>query len=115
MRWDADAARLQEKMAEYAFAVHSHFKGKVGYLNFLLKMTKDCDCMAKDQPEMTGDIGILSSLDPVALDTASADLVNKRAGRDQLRAGYDIDWSLQLRHGAAIGLGSMEYEMVELK
>jgi uncharacterized Fe-S center protein len=49
------------------------------------------------------------------LDTASADLVNKRAGRDQLRAGYDIDWSLQLRHGAAIGLGSMEYEMVELK
>jgi hypothetical protein len=115
MRWDADAARLQEKMAEYAYAVHNHFKGKAGYLNFLLKMTKDCDCMSRDQPEIVEDIGILSSLDPVALDTASAVLVNKRAGQDRLRAGYDIDWSLQLRHGAKIGLGSMEYEIVELK
>ena len=115
MRWDADAAGLQEKMAEYAYAVHSHFKGKVGYLNFLLKMTKDCDCMAGDQPEIVEDIGILSSLDPVALDKASADLVNKRAGKDMLRVGYDLDWSLQLKHGAKIGLGSIEYELVELE
>jgi uncharacterized Fe-S center protein len=114
MRWDTDAARLQEKMAEYAYAVHSRFGGKIGYLNFLLKMTKDCDCMSGDQPEIVADVGILSSLDPVALDQASADLLIKRAGKDVLRAGYDIDWSLQLKHGARVGLGSLEYEVLEL-
>jgi len=62
-------------------------------------MTRDCDCLAKDQPEITADVGIAASLDPVALDKASADLVNKSAGRDVLRAGYDLDWSLQLKHG----------------
>lgn len=114
MRWDEDSARLQEKMAEYAWSVSTRFKGKTGFLNFLIKMTKDCDCMAKDQPEIVNDIGILSSTDPVALDKASVDLVIKRAGKDVLRAGYDLDWSLQLKHGVKIGLGSMEYDLIEL-
>jgi uncharacterized Fe-S center protein len=115
MRWGEDSALLQEKMAEYAFAVQSRFKGKIGFLNFLMKMTKDCDCMSKDQPEIVGDVGIAASLDPVALDKASADLVIKSAGKDVLRAGYDIDWSHQLQHGAKIGLGSLDYELIELK
>jgi len=115
MRWDENSARLQEKMAEYAFAVQSKFPGKIGFLNFLIKMTKDCDCMAKDQPEIAGDLGIAASLDPVALDQASADMLVKAAGKDVLRAGYDLDWSLQLKHGAKIGLGSLDYELVELK
>jgi len=115
MRWGEDSALLQEKMAEYAFAVQSRFKGKIGFLNFLTKMTRDCDCLAKDQPEITADVGIAASLDPVALDKASADLVNKSAGRDVLRAGYDLDWSLQLKHGAEIGLGSLDYELSEMK
>jgi hypothetical protein len=115
MRWDEDSTRLQEKMAEYAWSVFSRFKGKIGFLNFLLKMTKDCDCMAKDQPEIVEDIGILSSTDPVALDKASVDLVLKRAGQDVLRLGYDLDWALQLRYGGKIGLGSMEYELIEIE
>ncbi len=114
MRWDEDSARIQEKMAEYAFAVWKRFREKAGFISFLLKITKDCDCMAKDQPEMVGDIGILSSADPVALDKASADLVVERSGKDIFRAGYDIDWSSQLRHGAEVGLGSLEYELVKL-
>jgi uncharacterized Fe-S center protein len=115
MRWDEDSARLQEKMAEYAWAVWSRFPKKIGFLNFLLQMTKDCDCMSKDQPEIVADIGILGSIDPVALDKASADLVVERGKADVLRRGYDIDWSLQLRHGMRIGLGSMDYKLVELK
>jgi uncharacterized Fe-S center protein len=114
MRWGEDSARLQEEMAEYAYSVWSRFEGKIGFLNFLLKITKDCDCMAKDQPEMVEDIGILSSTDPVALDIASADLVLKKARRDILKAGYNVDWSVQLKHGAQIGLGSMEYDLIEL-
>ncbi len=114
MRWDEDSARIQEKMAEYAFAVWKRFGEKAGFINFLVKITKDCDCMAKEQPEIVTDIGLLASADPVALDKASADLVIERSGKDVFRAGYDIDWSVQLRHGAEIGLGFLECELIRL-
>ena len=115
MRWDEDSARIQEKMTEYAWSVWNHFKGKIGFLNFLLKITQDCDCMAKNQPEIVQDIGILASLDPIALDKASVDLVLQRAGKDVFKAGYDIEWSLQLKHGAKIGLGSLDYELIVIE
>ncbi len=114
MRWDEDSARIQEKMSEYAYAVWDRFREKAGFINFLLQITKDCDCMAKDQPEIVGDIGILASVDPVALDKASADLVVERSRKDVFRKSYDIDWSVQLRHGAAIGLGALDYELIGL-
>lgn len=115
VRWDENLARVQEKIAEYAWAVNSLFPGRIGCLNFLLKITKDCDCMAKDQPQIVEDIGILASLDPVALDKASADLVLKKGKKDILRAANDVDWSVQMRYGEKIGLGSMDYELIELK
>jgi uncharacterized Fe-S center protein len=115
MKWDEDSRRLQEKMAEYAFRVFRHFKGKAAFLNFLVKITKDCDCMARDDPRIVADIGILASADPVAVDKATADLVVERGGgQDPFRAGYDIDWSLQLRHGEKMGLGSTAYDLVEI-
>lgn len=112
--WDSDSVRVQEKMSEYAFSVWKHLKGKTSFINFLIKVTKDCDCMSQDQQPMVEDIGILGSLDPVALDQASVDLVNKRSGKDILRVSYDIDWSVQLSHGVKIGLGSRDYELIEL-
>jgi uncharacterized Fe-S center protein len=114
MRWDEDSARIQEKMSEYAFAVWSRFREKAGFINFLLKITKDCDCLGKDQQEMIGDIGILASVDPVALDKASTDLIVRKSGQDVFRKSYDIDWLIQLRHGEEIGLGSLDYELVDL-
>ena len=115
MRWGEDFARLQEKMAEYAFAVWSRFRGKIGFVNVLFKITKDCDCMAKDQPEIVGDIGLLASLDPVAIDKASADLAIEHGKGDVFRKGYDVDWMPQLRHGAEIGLGSLDYKLIKIK
>jgi uncharacterized Fe-S center protein len=115
MKWDEDSLRLQEKMAEYAWRAFSHFKGKAGFVNFLIQITKDCDCMAKNQKRIVEDIGILASLDPVAVDKATADLiVEKGAGKDPLRAGYDVDWSAQLAHGEKMGLGTTKYTLVEL-
>lgn len=115
MKWDEDSLRLQEKLAEYAFRVFEHFKGKAGFVNFLIQVTKDCDCMSKSQKRIVDDIGILASLDPVAVDKATADLIVERgSGKDPLRAGYDIDWSAQLAHGKRIGLGSTDYKLVEL-
>jgi len=115
MRWDEDSQRLQEKLAEYALTIQSHFKGKVGFINFLIQITKDCDCMARAQRPIVDDIGILASSDPVAVDKATADLVIARsAGKDVFRAGYDRDWSVQLSYGGKIGLGTMEYRLVEI-
>lgn len=113
-RWDEDSPRIQEKLAEYAMTVQSRFKGKVGFVNVLIHVTKDCDCMAKSQPPIVGDIGILASSDPVAVDKATADLVIGRAGEDVFRKGYDLDWAVQFRHGEAIGLGSVGYTLTTL-
>jgi uncharacterized Fe-S center protein len=114
LRWDEDARRIQEKVAEYALLVHRHFKGKSAYVNFLMRITKDCDCMAKAEAPIVEDIGILASTDPVAADKASADLVLERAGADVFRRGYDIDWSFQMKHAERIGLGSTVYELVSI-
>lgn len=115
MKWDEDSRRLQEKMAEYALAVKNHFRDKICFLNFILQVTRDCDCMAKNQPAIVADVGIVGSLDPVAVDRASIDLVLKTAGQDAFKKGYNIDWSVQLAYGEKIGLGSQKYELVEIK
>jgi uncharacterized Fe-S center protein len=114
VRWDGDVRRIQEKVAEYALLVKKHFGAKLACLSFLLQISKDCDCMARRQDGIVEDIGICASLDPVAVDRASADLVLERAGRDPFRQGYDIDWSWQMSHGQAIGLGSNDYRRVDL-
>jgi len=115
MKWDEDSVRLQEKLAEYAGRVLEHFKGKAGFVNFLIQVTKDCDCMARNQKRIVEDIGILASLDPVAIDQATADLIAEQAaGTDPLRAGHDVDWAAQLAHGERIGLGTTRYTLVEI-
>ena len=114
VRWDGDIRRIQEKVAEYALLVKKHFGPKLACLSFLLQISKDCDCMARSQAGIVEDIGICGSTDPVAVDRASADLVLERAGADPFRRGYDIDWSFQLSHGQAIGLGTNEYRRIEL-
>lgn len=113
-RWDSDIVRVQEKISEYAYSLWKSLKGNALCLNFLLKITKDCDCMAKDEPAIVEDIGILGSLDPVAIDQASVDLVLEKSGKDILKEGYDVDWSVQLKHGVKIGLGSRDYELIKL-
>jgi len=115
MKWDADSRRVQEKMTEYAFSVNQKFEGKIGFINFLTQVTKDCDCMATEEPDIIEDIGVLASEDPVAVDRASVDLVNGRSGKDLLRENYDLDWSIQLSYGEMIGLGSQKYRLVELE
>lgn len=114
MRWDADGIRVQEKMAEYAYGVCRLFDGKTGFINFLLYITKDCDCMSQKGRIISKDIGILSSRDPVALDQASVDLLLEANGEDVLRKANDVSWDAQLRHAENIGLGSRKYSLVPL-
>jgi uncharacterized Fe-S center protein len=114
MRWDGDIIRIQEKMAEYAYSLWKVLNGNIACLNYVVGVTKNCDCMAMDEPAIVEDIGILGSLDPVAIDKASVDLVNERSHRDLLREVQNVDWSIQLEHAQQIGLGNMDYELLEI-
>jgi len=112
IRWSETLENLQEKMVEYACGTIRALKGKIGYINFLIKITKDCDCLAKDDPRIVKDIGILASSDPVAIDKASVDMVLEAAGNDVFKAGYPAtDWSSQLKFAASLGLGTLDYTL----
>ncbi len=113
--WKTSSCVLQEKMAEYAYGAIIMKKGKVGFMNFLLHVTKDCDCMGDTGKPICADIGILGGTDIVAIDTASLDLIRERAGKELRKLAYPkIDESIQLRHGQRIGLGTMKYELKEV-
>jgi len=114
VNWGAGGGTMQEKMIEYASAVLKS-KKKAAFINFATKITKECDCLAKDDPRIVPDVGILASFDPVALDKASFDLVNKAAGRDIFKEAHpERDGLKQLKHAVALGLGSLEYELVAI-
>ena len=115
MKWDRDYIRVQEKMAEYALAASRLFKGKTIYLNYVLQVSKDCDCMSRTDEVVAEDIGIFGSLDPVAVDRASVDRLLSGSGRDVLREANDVDWRIQLNHAEKIGLGRQSYDLIELE
>jgi len=114
-KWSETLENLQEKMVEYAYGVVKTLQGRVGYINFLIKVTKDCDCLAMDEPKIIEDLGILASEDLVSIDKASADLVNGMKGKDIFREGYpEVDWMVQLKYAARIGLGDLNYKLEKL-
>ncbi|MCE5299934.1 MAG: DUF362 domain-containing protein [Spirochaetia bacterium] len=130
--WDTDLVRMNEKMAEYAAAAMNNKKNKAVFFNFVLNVTPECDCMPSSDNYLVPDIGILASFDPVAIDKASVDLVNKAsvirenvegkegfdlqyAEKDKFRIAHPkLDWSVQLKHAEKMGLGSMDYEIIEV-
>ena len=115
--WDAEHDSFLEAMADAAWSVHDHFKGKAAYLNIMKNMSVDCDCCAVAADPKIGDIGILASLDPVALDQACLDLVY--ASDDPGKA--DLIERIESLHGvhtveaaADLGIGTREYELITL-
>lgn len=104
---------VQEKMAEYAFAVLRDKKERACFLNFALRISQECDCWSGKNPRIAADVGIFASLDPVSIDKASFDLVNQASGADIFKKAHPKeDGMIQLRHAQAIGLGSMEYDLI---
>ncbi len=103
---------LQERIVEYAFGVVKEKRGKIGYINFLTDISPNCDCYPFNDPPIVQDIGFLASLDPVAIDQASIDLVIEAAKEDKFKKLYpDVDWGVQLKYGEEIGLGERKYEL----
>jgi uncharacterized Fe-S center protein len=112
--WDVGSKNLQERICEYGAGV---LKGKnCANINFLNHISKYCDCFTfvENNPIMP-DIGIIAGKDPVSVDQASYDLVNKTFGGDFLKSIFpDIDPLIQLKYAQDIGLGGREYDLIEL-
>jgi len=110
--WNEGAKELQEKMVEYAAAILTN--KRAFYINFINYITKACDCFRTIEDPELADIGIVAGTDPVAVDQASYDLVNKAAGRAYFTEVYpDIDPTVQLAYAQALGIGSREYTLLE--
>ena len=115
-QWRMASRGLQERMAEQAAGVAARLEGRIGYLTFVTDVGKDCDCLASNPSDvLIHRAGILASLDPVALDRASIDLVERHLGGPLRRAAYDIDFEPQLEAAEALGLGSRAYDLVTLE
>ncbi len=113
-RWDTAPATLQEKMVEHAWGVVRALSGKLVCLLGIVNLTRHCDCWAEGSPRVAADIGFALSADPVALDQAANDLVERANGRrlDQL-AFPEIDGRTQLAYAENLGMGQRAYRLIE--
>ncbi len=115
--WGPECEVLQKSIAEYALGTLKGKENKAAFFNFLLSVTKDCDCFsAPNMDKIVDDIGIAASTDPVALDKATLDLVENKAGRKlaELLENDKLDPRYQIEHAERIGLGSSNYELIEV-
>lgn len=115
--WTADHDAFLESMADAALSVVEFFNGKMAFINIMKNMSVDCDCCAVAEDPKMADIGILSSLDPVALDQACVDLVysSDDSGRKYLIERMESRNGIHTVEAAArLGFGSREYEMISL-
>ena len=115
VHWEKGAGNIQEKMVEYTKAVLAGKEKKAVFINFAIKITKECDCLAKDDPRISPDVGIFASTDPVSADKASLDLVLQACKRDIFKDAWpERDWSKQLKYASEIGIGNLDYELIKI-
>ena len=116
--WTADHNLFLESMADACISIKDYFKNNIAYINIMCNMSVDCDCCKKAEDPCMNDIGILASLDPVALDQACIDLVynSQDPGKKHLieriesRNGtYTIDKAYEKN------IGNKKYELIEIK
>ena len=116
--WTADHDSFLESMADASKSIVDYYKGNIAYINVMKNMSVDCDCCAVAEDPKVADIGILSSLDPLALDQACLDLIYN--GNDPHK-DYLIE-RIESRNGLLtveaadkLGVGKREYELIEIK
>lgn len=110
--WGATYEDLQKKVVEHAMGVCSLFQGKSLFINIVTRISKDCDCMGHTYEKIAPDVGILVSRDPVAVDVAALDLVEKRAGKTLSQLAHDIPYRLQLEYSKELNFGNPDYELI---
>jgi len=115
--WGTECETLQKDMAEHALGALKGKQNRAAFFNYVISVTKDCDCFNDpDIPKIVDDIGIVASTDPVAVDKAALDLVEKKTGKKmtELIKNYKLEPLYQIEHAERIGLGSTDYELIEV-
>lgn len=130
LNWNAEAHRVQKAWVETACGVVKKVKPEnILYVNFINNVTPDCDCFGFSDNAIVRDVGVLAGTDPVAIDRASVDLINRQEGlagsrlKKALQPGSDkfrdifpqVDWKVQLDHAEKLGMGKQDYEIIEIK
>ena len=126
--YDISVDSFNKKMAEYALAV---VKDRPAFhINLVMDVSPFCDCHAENDIALIPNVGMFASFDPVALDKACADMANKQpvvhgcaidavnssCADDHFAAMHpETDWLGCLKHAENIGMGSLEYELIEVK
>ncbi len=115
VNWTETTINKQKKMVEYAYGIGKIFNSKIIYLNILTSISPGCDCNPYNDAPIVPDIGYLASIDPVALDKASYDLVIKQMGYDPFKKEYPhIDFNTQFEYSKKINFGNLEYELINV-
>ncbi|MGE5707450.1 MAG: DUF362 domain-containing protein [Bacteroidota bacterium] len=127
--WDVTSQQIMHYQVEHCHTLLKHIKGPAVFFNFVMDVTPDCDCFGHSDHPLVPNLGILASTDPVAIDQASIDLINQAPGFADSRLGHqgiqpgvdkikqiypDIDYALQLDYAAELGMGSREYQLVNV-
>lgn len=115
--WSADHDSFLESMADAAGSVVRYFNGNILYINIMCNMSVDCDCCAIAEDPCIADIGILASLDPVAIDQACIDLVynSNDAGKDHLIERIESRNGIHtIEEAARLGIGNREYDLINI-
>ena len=113
----ASSVEFPEAMADAASTVVAHFADKIAYVNVMKNLSVDCDCCVVAEDPCMADIGILSSLDPVAIDQACIDLVmaSEDPGKEHFMERVNSRNGIHTIEAAAeLGYGTREYELIEL-
>lgn len=116
--WTADHDLFLESMADAASSVHDYFKDNIVYINVMKNMSVDCGCCAVAEDPCMKDIGILISTDPIAIDQACLDLVyaSDDPGKEHLIERIESRNGVHTIEAAeALGYGSRDYELIEIK
>lgn len=125
VRWNEATSVLQEKMIDHVAGVMKGKEGRLFFLSFVTRVSPACDCYGHNDAPIVPDVGIVASSDPVAIDQASADLVNAQPGfrNTALNGGHEpggdkfrgvhptVDWNVQLDSAVRAGLGKREYRL----
>ena len=128
IQWDAQIPDFLRRMVAYTKGVLTGKEQNSLFLNFITQVSPACDCYPFADAPIVGDIGVVGSRDPVAADQAAVDLVNKAQGMpgsglkhahapgaDKFRDIYPrVDWDIQLAYAEEIGLGSRQYELINV-
>jgi hypothetical protein len=115
--WDESSSNIQKKMIEYASGTIKALNSRLIFINVLTSISPACDCYKGNDMPITGDLGFMASIDPIAIDRASYEMVINSTPKktDPFKEIYSyLDIDAQFRHAKKIGLGNADYNLIDI-